>query len=65
MALAIYRAKQNPHNANLIVVIPEVPFAYAMSAGNIYLSACHGSYKAPTQYRGISHDVITLKNTEI
>ena len=43
------KAKQNPHNANLTVVIPEVAFAYIMSAGNVYLSACHGSYKVNTE----------------
>ena len=43
------KAKQNPHNANLTVVIPEVALADIMSAGNVYLSACHGSYKVSTE----------------
>ena len=43
------KAKQNPHNANLTAVIPEVALADIMSAGNVYLSACHGSYKASTE----------------
>ena len=43
------KAKQNPHNANLTVVIPEVALADIMSAGNVYLSACHGSYNSKKQ----------------